>query len=130
MYLVIGKEHSDALVNIVERKTSFTLSTRIFDKKSSTVTAATISLLMPYKDAVLTITVDNGKEYLYHEEVTMALDAHVYFAVPYCSWQRGLNENTIGLLRQYWPKKTNFKLVPSIEVDAVIVQLNNRPRKS
>jgi IS30 family transposase len=127
--LVIGKGHSGALVTLVERQTSFTLSTRINDKSAETVTAATIKLLEPYKDAVLTITADNGKEFAYHERITEALDANVYFADPYCSWQRGLNENTNGLLRQYWPKKTDFKKVSQKSVSSVIVQLNNRPRK-
>jgi IS30 family transposase len=127
--LVIGKGHSGALVTIVERKTSFTVSTRINDKKAETVTAATIALLEPFKDAVLTITADNGKEFAYHEQMTKALNAKVYFADPYSSWQRGLNENTNGLLRQYWPKKTDFKKVSLKEVESVIVQLNNRPRK-
>lgn len=127
--LVIGKGHSGALVTIVERQTSFTLSTRINNKSAETVTAATIKLLEPYKDAVLTITADNGKEFAYHERMTEALKAKVYFADPYCSWQRGLNENTNGLLRQYWPKKTDFKKVSQRSVSSVIVQLNNRPRK-
>jgi len=127
--LVIGKGHSGALVTIVERKTRFSVSSRIFDKQASTVTEATIALLKPYKSAVLTITADNGKEFAYHEEITKALDAPVYFADPYCSWQRGLNENTNGLLRQYWPKKTNFKLISTADVDAVLIDLNNRPRK-
>ena len=127
--LVIGKGHSGALVTIVERQTSFTLSTRINDKSAETVTAATIKLLEPYKDAVLTITADNGKEFAYHERMTQALNAKVYFADPYSSWQRGLNENTNGLLRQYWPKKTDFKKVSQKSVSSVIVQLNNRPRK-
>lgn len=127
--LVIGKGHSGALVTIVERATSFTVSMRINDKSAKTVTAATIALLTPYKEAVHTITADNGKEFAYHEQITAALDAPVYFADPYCSWQRGLNENTNGLLRQYWPKKTDFKKVTAREVSAVIIQLNNRPRK-
>ena len=127
--LVIGKGHSGALVTIVERATSFTVSTRINDKSAKTVTAATIALLEPYKDQVLTITADNGKEFAYHEQMTAALDAQVYFADPYSSWQRGLNENTNGLLRQYWPKKTDFKKVSKKEVSAVIVELNDRPRK-
>ena len=93
------------------------------------MTAATIALLAPYKDAVLTITADNGKEFAYHEAMTKALGAAVYFADPYCSWQRGLNENTNGLLRQCWPKNTNFKSVSTAEVDAVLIELNNRPRK-
>ena len=127
--LVIGKGHSGALVTLVERKTSFTVSKRIHDKTAKTVTKATIALLKPYKDAVLTITADNGKEFAYHEQVTDALDAPVYFADPYSSWQRGLNENTNGLLRQYWPKSTDFKKVSANEVTAVIINLNDRPRK-
>ena len=127
--LVIGKGHSGALVTIVERKTSFTVSTRVDDKSAKTVTAATIALLQPFKDAVLTITADNGKEFAYHEEVTEHLKCGVYFADPYCSWQRGLNENTNGLLRQYWPKSTDFKKVSQSSVQDVIVKLNDRPRK-
>ena len=127
--LVIGKGHSGALVTIVERKTSFTVSTRVNDKTAETVTAATIALLQPYKDAVKTITADNGKEFAYHEKMTESLGCGVYFADPYCSWQRGLNENTNGLLRQYWPKLTDFKKVSQSEVQDVIVRLNNRPRK-
>lgn len=127
--LVIGKGHSGALLTIVDRATSFTVSKRINNKSAQVVTNATIELLRPFKDAVLTITADNGKEFAYHEQMTAALVARVYFADPYSSWQRGLNENTNGLLRQYWPKKTDFKKVSAKEVKAVIVQLNNRPRK-
>jgi IS30 family transposase len=127
--LVIGKGHSGALVTIVDRATSFTVSKRINNKMAQTVTDATIELLKPFKGAVLTITADNGKEFAYHEKITAALGAQVYFADPYCSWQRGLNENTNGLLRQYWPKKTDFKKVSAREVKAVILQLNDRPRK-
>ncbi|PKG37982.1 IS30 family transposase [Psychromonas sp. Urea-02u-13] len=127
--LVIGKGHSGALVTIVERKTSFTVSMRVDDKSARSVTAATIALLQPFKDAVLTITADNGKEFAYHEVMTEHLSCGVYFADPYCSWQRGLNENTNGLLRQYWPKSTDFKKVSQSEVEDVIVRLNERPRK-
>ena len=127
--LVIGKGHSGALVTIVERMTSFTVSARIDSKCADVVTAATIDLLKPFKGAVLSITADNGKEFAYHEKMTKALGAPVFFADPYSSWQRGLNENTNGLLRQYWPKATNFKEVKKKEVASVIVQLNNRPRK-
>ena len=127
--LVIGKGHSGALVTIVERKTSFTVTKRVFDKSAQTVTAATIALLEPFKDAVLTITADNGKEFAYHKQLTQALGCDVFFADPYCSWQRGLNENTNGLLRQYWPKSTDFKKVSDLEVDDVLVKLNSRPRK-
>jgi len=127
--LVIGKGHSGALVTIVERATSFTVSTRITNKSAKTVTAATIALLAPLKAAVHTMTADNGKEFAYHEQITKALGARVYFADPYSSWQRGLNENTNGLLRQYWPKSTDFKKVSANKVRAVIINLNDRPRK-
>jgi len=127
--LVIGKGHSGALLTIVERATSFTVTKRIFDKSARTVTDATIELLAPFKDVVLTITADNGKEFTYHKEVAKELSCDVFFADPSCSWQRGLNENTNGLLRQYWPKSTDFKLISDEEVKSNLKQLNNRPRK-
>ena len=127
--LVIGANHSGALLTIIERKTSFAVSKQVNDKSAKTVTVATIELLTPYKESVLTITADNGKEFAYHEEVCEALKCGYYFADPYCSWQRGLNENTNGLLRQYWPKGTDLKQVTQQEVSNVLLKLNNRPRK-
>ncbi len=108
---VIGKGHSGALVTIVERVTKLTASSRINSKSAADVTQATIALLKPFKDVVHTITADNGKEFSYHEKISKALSADVYFAHPYSSWERGLNENTNGLLRQYFPKNTDFKKV-------------------
>jgi len=127
---VIGKGHSGALVTIVERATQFTLSKRVTSKSAKDVTQATISLLAPYQGAVHTITADNGKEFAFHEKITEALGAPVYFARPYHSWERGLNENTNGLLRQYWPKSTDFKAVTHREVRHVVDKLNHRPRKT
>ncbi len=127
--LVIGKGHSGALITLVERVTSYTVSIRINNKSAQTVTAGTIALLLPFKAVVHTITADNGKEFAYHKKLAKALDTDVYFADPYSSWQRGLNENTNGLLRQYWPKNTDFKAVSNDDVSATIIQLNNRPRK-
>jgi IS30 family transposase len=86
-------------------------------------------LLAPFKGAVLATTADNGKEFAYHEKMTESLQCDVYFADPYCSWQRGLNKNTHGLLRQYWPKSTDFKKVSQSAVQDVIVNFNDRPRK-
>jgi len=86
----------------VERKTKLAVSVRINDKTAETTTAATISLLTAYKDSVLTTTTDNGKEFAFHECIAKALGAKVYSAGPYTSWQKGLNKNTNGLLRQYW----------------------------
>jgi IS30 family transposase len=74
-----------------------------------TVTDATIELLKPFNRAVLTITADNGKEFSYHEKMTKSLGAAVYFNDPYCSWQRGLNENTNSLLRRIGIRKRILK---------------------
>ena len=127
---VIGKGHSGALVTIVERVTKFTLSKQVNGKTAAEVTKATIDLLMPYKEIVHTITADNGKEFAYHEQISKALDTNVYFAHPYSSWERGLNENTNGLLRQYFPKSTNFKNVSQKEVRHAVNRLNTRPRET
>ncbi|WP_226646230.1 IS30 family transposase [Microbulbifer variabilis] len=127
---VIGKGHSGALVTIVDRKSKFTLSQQVERKTAELVAQATIALLEPYRHLVHTITADNGKEFALHEKISEALDAQVYFAHPYSSWERGLNENTNGLLRQYFPKKTDFKLINQADVRAAIERLNNRPRKT
>lgn len=96
---MIGKGHSGALVTIVERVTKLTVSSRVNSKSAADVAQATIALLKPFKGVVHTITADNGKEFAYHEKISNALSADVYFAHPYNSWERGLNENTNGLLR-------------------------------
>lgn len=127
---VIGKGHSGALVTIVERVTMFTVSMRVKSKRAKEVTAATLALLTPFKGLVRTITADNGKEFAYHEEIAASLECDFYFAHPYHSWERGLNENTNGLLRQYFPKSTDFKTVSAKAVERSVNQLNNRPRKT
>ena len=126
---VIGKGHRGALVTIVERVTNYTLSAQVDSKSAEEVTQATIALLRPFKDVVKTITADNGKEFAYHEKISKAMCADVYFAHPYSSWERGLNENTNGLLRQYFPKDTDLTTVTQKEVRRAVNRLNSRPRK-
>jgi transposase, IS30 family len=126
---VIGKGHSGALVTIVERVTKFTVSAQVNSKSADDVTRATIKLLKPFQDIVHTITADNGKEFAYHEKISKELETDFYFAHPYHSWERGLNENTNGLLRQYFPKSTDLKKVTQAEVIRAVKRLNNRPRK-
>jgi IS30 family transposase len=126
---MIGNGHRGALVTIVERVTKFTLSAQVDNKSAAAVTQATIRLLKPFKDVVHSITADNGKEFAYHEEISAALSADVYFAHPYSSWERGLNENTNGLLRQYFPKNINLKSVSQSAVNKAVRRLNTRPRK-
>ena len=114
----------------MERKTKHLVSKRVSDKSAESVTKATIELLKPYKDRVHTITADNGKEFANHEEISTHLDAKVYFARPYHSWERGLNENSNGLLRQYFPKSTDFTKVKDKEVAFAVEAINTRPRKT
>jgi len=127
---VIGKHHQGALVTIVERKSKFTLIKRVANKRADMVTDATIGLLAPFRKRVFTVTSDNGKEFAQHDLISKELKSRFFFAHPYHSWERGLNENTNGLIRQYFPKATNFKMITDEQVQAVMDRLNNRPRKT
>lgn len=127
---VIGCNHQGALVTIVERTTLYTAIAKVFNKTAESVTSATLYLLEPFKVGSESITADNGKEFAMHETISEHLEIDFYFAHPYCSWERGLNENTNGLIRQYFPKSTNFKNVTDEQVTEVMDKLNNRPRKS
>jgi IS30 family transposase len=126
---VIGQNHKGALVTIVERKTKFVVIKKVETKHAEGVTAATIALLKPYNDKVFTITADNGKEFAGHEVIAQELGVDVYFAHPYSSWERGLNENTNGLIRQYFPKGRSFEEITDEQIESVIYRLNHRPRK-
>ena len=79
---------------------------------------------------VKTVTLDNGKEFADHKSVSLGVGADIYFADPYSSWQRGLNENTNGLLRQYYPKGMNLKDIDEQHLEYLVDKLNNRPRKT
>jgi IS30 family transposase len=79
---------------------------------------------------VLTLTSDNGKEFAGHAEISEKLGLGFYFCTPYHSWERGLNENTNGLVRQYFPKGTDFTKLTAKDVQRVEDLLNNRPRKA
>ena len=127
---VIGKNHKGALLTIVERKSKYTLIQKLSYKRSQLVADAAIDLLVPYQDKVHTITSDNGKEFADHQRISKQLTTKVYFAHPYHSWERGLNENTNGLIRQYFPKNTDFKTITNESVEKVMDRLNNRPRKT
>jgi IS30 family transposase len=126
---VIGRHHIGALVTVVDRKSKFTLIKKVESKKAEEVTKALIGMLLPLKPITKTITSDNGKEFAYHKEVSEALDTSFYFAHPYSSWERGLNEHTNGLIRQYLPKKTDFTQTSKEEIITIQDKLNHRPRK-
>ena len=126
---VVGKGHQGVLVTLEERKSRYTLAQQLDSRHSAGVTEAVIALLRPHKHLCETITFDNGKEFAEHAFIAASLGADVYFAHPYHSWERGLNENTNGLLRQYFPKCTNLRRVSQHEVDDALYRLNHRPRK-
>ncbi|MBU6460985.1 MAG: IS30 family transposase [Proteobacteria bacterium] len=126
---LIGRNHKQAIVSIVERKTGFTLIQKVERKTAQAVSQAMTYLLKPYHRKVHTITSDNGREFAGHEAISRQLKADFYFAHPYASWERGTNENTNGLIRQYFPKERDFTTITQQEIDMAMERLNNRPRK-
>jgi len=127
---IIGANHQGAILSIVDRKSKFTLLAKLKDKCADGVVKATKACFDRLPDAVVhTITYDNGKEFSAHEQISAYLNAQCYFATPYHSWERGLNEHTNGLARQYIPKGTDFKMVSAQKVQRIEDALNNRPRK-
>lgn len=128
--LVVGKNHKGFLVTVVERVSKFTLASYVEHKDSSSILRVVVKLLNPLKAVVHTIASDNGKEFADHELIAKKLKALFYFADPHSAWQRGLNENTNGLIRQYFPKKSCFVSIEQEQLDTVQKKLNNRPRKT
>ncbi|MDA7652620.1 IS30 family transposase, partial [Akkermansiaceae bacterium] len=129
MDTVIGRPGGPVLVTMVERRSGFTLIRLVPSKEATVVTATILEATKPYRNKVLSHTYDNGKEFTMHELVTEIMEAQAYFAHPYHSWERGLNENTNGLIRQYFPKKTDFSTITQEHVKEVQDKLNRRPRK-
>lgn len=126
---VIGAGQSQAIVTLVERKSGYAKLSKVANKSAELVSQAIEDKLKPLAARVKTLTVDNGKEFAYHQKVDTALDIQTYFADPYCSWQRGSNENFNGLLRQYIPKKRRMETVTDEELTMIENRLNHRPRK-
>ena len=127
---VIGKGHTGAIVTLTERKSKLLLMQRVADKSAAGVEQAMTRLLGAVTDKVHTITSDNGREFANHQAIAATLDADCYFAHPSASWERGLNENTNGLVRQYFPKQCDFTTITDEEVKQVQQRLNSRPRKT
>ncbi len=127
---IIGKGHKEVLVSLVDRRSRLTRIAKASNKSAEEVECAMLSLLAPLADRVHTITSDNGSEFARHASLSTSLKALFFFAHPYASWERGLNENTNGLVRQYFPKSSDFFTVTDDEIQTVMDKLNNRPRKS
>ena len=102
---------------------------KVPSKHAEPVAATTIALLTPHKAHTQTITADNGLEFAHHATISQALDAAVYFAHPYQAGQRGLNENTNGLIRQYVPKGMALDTLSDTQIRRIMARLNHRPRK-
>ena len=117
-------------MTLVDRTSKYALIGQVKRKEAADVTAEIVRLLAPYKERVQTITYDNGREFSTHELVNEGLDCQSYFAKPYHSWERGLNENTNRLIRQYFPKGMDLREVSREEIAFVMERLNNRPRKT
>ena len=126
---VIGANHNGAIVTLVHRMSKSSLFTLVPDKTKKSVTQAINRSLIPMKQNVQTITFDNGKEFAGHQELSKSLDALCFSDKHYHSWERGLNEHTNRLLRQFFPKKSNLTQLSQADVDFVQNSLNNRPRK-
>ena len=127
--LVIGKDHKGALLTINDRATGILFMGKIARKEATLVVSKTIELLKDWKPFLKTITSDNGKEFANHQVISEKLAIDYYFAKPYHSWERGANENLNGLVRQFFPKKTNFEDITQEQIDTAVYNLNNRPRK-
>ena len=124
---IIGKGKKGAIVTLVDRKSRYLRMGLVSKRTKEAVKEMIISLLADFP--VHTITCDNGKEFTSHEEIATVLGAEVYFAHPYSSWERGTNENTNGLIRQYIPKNTDFSTLGKADILFAENRLNTRPRK-
>lgn len=125
-----GKRSSGYIATMVERKSRFLLAKKLENKKAATLTSESVRAFSSIPRIMRkTLTVDNGSEFAQFKEQEEKTGFEIYFAKPYAAWQRGVNENTNGLLRQYFPKGSNFKKVTDDKVQETVKRLNNRPRK-
>lgn len=127
---IIGKNQKQAILSIVERMSKFTILKKLDHRTSEAAKIALTKALQSYTNKVHTITSDNGSEFAKHEEISLALDTDFYFAHPYSSWERGLNENTNGLVRQYIKKGAELINITDVDLDIIARKLNDRPRKT
>ena len=126
---IIGKQQQKAMVTLVDRASKIVRIGRVATKHSEVVSDIIVGLLQPMERITHTLTFDNGKEFSNHEEIAKSLNADIYFAHPYSSWERGLNENTNGLIRQYIKKGSSFEGITEKKIAFIEDRLNNRPRK-
>lgn len=126
---VVGAGHQQAIVTLVERHSKYLVAQKVVQATAGAVAQTVVELLQIHAEKVETITFDNGREFCSHAAISQELAADIYFARPYHSWERGLNEHTNGLLRQYFPKKTPFAPISQEQIQAAVLKINQRPRK-
>jgi transposase, IS30 family len=126
---IIGQNHQQAILSLTERKSKLCLLKKVEHNTAETVEHAIEELLRPLAAKVKTITSDNGREFANHQSIEKKLQATFYFAHPFAAWERGTNENTNGLVRQYFPKGSDFSKITDRDIQWVTTRLNNRPRK-
>ncbi len=129
--LIVGKYKQSAIGTLVERTTRYTIIVPLKAKDAETVRKTYAKEIRSLPDELKkTLTYDQGKEMSGHKQFTLATGMNVYFAHPGSPWERGTNENTNGLIRQYFPKGTDFRMIPAKEIRRVQRELNGRPRRS
>ena len=119
-----------AFVSLVDRRSKFMFLSKIATKTAKETGDAILRRLGRVKELVHTITADYGKEFAEHGRISRELGAGFYFAVPYHSWERGLNERTNGLVREFFPKSEDLRKVDPEEVGRVEGLINTRPRRA
>ena len=125
-----GKKSTGYMATHVERKSRYLIAAKLTNKTAESLTLQSIKSFQRIpKRMRQTLTVDNGKEFAPFKELEDKTGLTVYFADPYSAWQRGTNENTNGLLRQYFPKGTDFKRITEECIAFAVKKLNHRPRK-
>ncbi len=128
---LIAGSNNTHLATLVERTTRFTMLVKVQGKDTSSVVTALCEKIKTLPDYLrMTLTWDRGMELAYHKQLTLATDMRVYFCDPRSPWQRGTNENTNGLLRQYFPKQTDLSIYSQEVLDQIAMELNQRPRKT
>lgn len=127
---IVGKRHTGGVVTLNERKSGYLITCKVKDRTARRVRRAVTGRLSELPASLRrTLTFDNGKEFSEHEQLAANLEMGVYFAEPYKSWQRGSNENTNGLLRQFFPKGTDFRHIGWQRIAEATDLINDRPRK-
>ncbi len=126
---IVGPRHASAILTVVDRKSGYLWAALLAERTAVAAHAAMVGLLGPIAHRLRTVTTDNGGEFAQHERLDASLGCTSYFCDPYCSWQRGTNENTNGLIRQFLPKGRDLSSVTQEELTMIVNTINHRPRK-